>query len=63
VYFDGRLTDTALILAKEATERHLPILVDAERKREGLDNLLTFADYIVASAKFPLVFYPKTLGC
>ncbi|CAK9859541.1 unnamed protein product [Sphagnum jensenii] len=54
VYFDGRLTDTALILAKEATERHLPILVDAERKREGLDNLLTFADYIVASAKFPL---------
>ncbi len=47
----------------QATERHLPILVDAERKREGLDNLLTFADYIVASANFPLVFYPKTLGC
>jgi len=53
VYFDGRLPQIALIVAKEATRRELPILVDAERKREGLDELLTMADYVVCSAKFP----------
>lgn len=53
VYFDGRLPEIAHIVAKEATRRELPILVDAERKREGLDELLTMADYVVCSAKFP----------
>ncbi|KAJ7523963.1 hypothetical protein O6H91_18G070500 [Diphasiastrum complanatum] len=53
VYFDGRLTDTALLIANEASQQKLPILVDAERKRDHLDELLTFANYIVASAKFP----------
>jgi len=28
-------------------------LIDAERKREGLDELLNFASYVVCSAKFP----------
>ncbi|XVF21472.1 hypothetical protein REPUB_Repub12eG0093300 [Reevesia pubescens] len=53
VYFDGRLYDTALIVAKEAARKNIPILVDAERKREGLDDLLNFASYAVCSAKFP----------
>jgi hypothetical protein len=37
----------------------LPILVDAERKREGLDELLTMADYVVCSAKFPQVGFER----
>lgn len=28
-------------------------MIDAERKREGLDELLNFASYVVCSAKFP----------
>ncbi|TXG63917.1 hypothetical protein EZV62_010911 [Acer yangbiense] len=52
-YFDGRLTETALILAQEAAGRKIPILIDAERKRERLDDLLQLADYAVCSAKFP----------
>ncbi|KAK4847782.1 hypothetical protein QYF36_005878 [Acer negundo] len=52
-YFDGRLTETALILAQEAARKKIPILIDAERKRERLDDLLELADYAVCSAKFP----------
>ncbi|XP_031371976.1 ribokinase-like isoform X2 [Punica granatum] len=53
LYFDGRFPDTALEVAKEATSRNIPILIDAERLREGLDDLLDLADYAVCSAKFP----------
>lgn len=53
VYFDGRLAETALLLAEEASKRQLPMLVDAERLREGLDDLLAYATYVVSSAKFP----------
>ncbi|CAO2162827.1 unnamed protein product [Urochloa humidicola] len=53
VYFDVRLHDTALLVAEEASQRKIPILIDAERKREGLDELLNFASYVVCSAKFP----------
>ncbi|GBG61146.1 hypothetical protein CBR_g19222 [Chara braunii] len=53
VYFDVRLWETAIKLAKEAEARGLPILVDAEKRRDGLDELLSSATYIVAAAKFP----------
>ncbi|XP_038717539.1 uncharacterized protein LOC120010763 isoform X2 [Tripterygium wilfordii] len=53
VYFDGRLPETALVVAQEAARKNIPILIDAERKREGLDNLLELADYAICSAKFP----------
>ncbi|XVF81095.1 hypothetical protein PTKIN_Ptkin15bG0128800 [Pterospermum kingtungense] len=53
VYFDGRLHDTALVVAKEAARKNIPILIDAERKREGLDDLLNFASYVICSEKFP----------
>ncbi|KAK8982379.1 hypothetical protein V6N11_037550 [Hibiscus sabdariffa] len=53
VYFDGRHPETALLVAKEAARKNMPILVEAERKREGLDDLLEFANYAVCSAKFP----------
>ncbi|XP_039001041.1 sulfofructose kinase-like isoform X1 [Hibiscus syriacus] len=53
VYFDGRHPETALLVAKEAARKNIPILVEAERKREGLDDLLESATYVVCSAKFP----------
>ncbi|CAN4093473.1 unnamed protein product [Withania somnifera] len=53
VYFDGRLHETAAVVAEEANRRAIPILIDAEKKREGLDNLLSFASYVVCSTKFP----------
>lgn len=37
----------------QAVRKNIPILIDAERPREGLDDLLKLADYVVCSAKFP----------
>ncbi|KAM1346310.1 hypothetical protein ACFX13_036376 [Malus domestica] len=45
VYFDVRWPETALVVAQEAARKNIPILIDNERKREGLDDLITFADY------------------
>ncbi|KAJ9176519.1 hypothetical protein P3X46_011824 [Hevea brasiliensis] len=53
VYSDGRLPEIALVVAQEAYRQNIPILIDAERKREGLDDLLKLASYVVCSAKFP----------
>ncbi|KAL3717735.1 hypothetical protein ACJRO7_009210 [Eucalyptus globulus] len=53
IFFDGRFPETALKIAREAVSKHIPILVEAERLREGLDDLLIVADYAVCSAKFP----------
>ncbi|KAL8258998.1 hypothetical protein R6Q59_026951 [Mikania micrantha] len=56
-YFDVRLHETALIVAHEAiqaNQRGIPILVDAERLREGLDEFLNLSDY-VAWTKAPTV--------
>ena len=35
VYFDGRLTEAALVLARAARARGVPVLVEAERLRPG----------------------------
>ncbi|KAI6694520.1 hypothetical protein NL676_022230 [Syzygium grande] len=41
------------VVAKEAARQNIPILLDAEKKRPGLDDLLDLSDYVVCSAKFP----------
>ncbi|KAK7245280.1 hypothetical protein RIF29_40119 [Crotalaria pallida] len=53
VYLDGRLHETALVIAHEAIRKNIPILMDAERPREGLDDLIKLADYVICAAKFP----------
>eukprot|EP00850_Spirogloea_muscicola_P015159 SM000114S24122 [mRNA] locus=s114:81571:87520:- [translate_table: standard] len=53
VFFDGRLPEAAILVAREAREKGLLMLLDAEKKRDGLDELLTFADCLVASSNFP----------
>lgn len=52
-YFDVRLHETALLVAHEANRRSIPILIDAEKLREGLDDFLYISDYVVCSAKLP----------
>ncbi|KAK3415289.1 hypothetical protein EUGRSUZ_H00838 [Eucalyptus grandis] len=56
VFFDARNTDTAILFGQEAAKQNIPILLDAERKRPGLDRLLDLSDYVVCSAKFPQVW-------
>ncbi|KAI8465093.1 MAG: PfkB-type carbohydrate kinase [Monoraphidium minutum] len=53
VYSDGRLTEAALLLARAARRRGVPVLVEGERLRPGLEDLLAEADYVVTSAHFP----------
>ncbi|KAJ4832299.1 hypothetical protein Tsubulata_008631 [Turnera subulata] len=53
VYFDARFPEIALKVAVEATCKSIPILIDAERKRRGLDDILQLASYAICSATFP----------
>lgn len=55
IYFDGRLAEAALQVAKAARSAGIPILVEAERLRPGLNELLAHADYVVTSTRFPKV--------
>ena len=55
VYFDGRLAEAALRIAQAARSKQIPILVEAERLRPGLNDLLAHADYVISSATFPQV--------
>ena len=55
VYFDGRLTETAVLLARAARQQGVPVLVEAERLRPNLEVLLGEADYVCTSAHFPQV--------
>ena len=60
VYFDGRLAEAALRIAQAARSRRIPILVEAERLRPGLNDLLAQADYVITSATFPQVRHCMT---
>ena len=53
VYFDGRLTEAAFVVARAARAAGIPILVEAERLRPDLDVLMAQADFIVTSNNFP----------
>jgi sugar/nucleoside kinase (ribokinase family) len=53
VYFDGRMADAAIRLAQAARKKGIPVLVEGERPRPGLDDLLAQADVVCTSAHFP----------
>jgi sugar/nucleoside kinase (ribokinase family) len=53
VYFDGRMADAAIRLAQAARSKKIPVLVEGERPRPGLDDLLAQADVVCTSAHFP----------
>lgn len=52
-YFDGRMADAAIRLAHAARAKNIPVLVEGERPRPGLDDLLGQADVVCTSAHFP----------
>ncbi|MED6183482.1 hypothetical protein PIB30_038259 [Stylosanthes scabra] len=60
VFLDGRLHETALVVAHEAVRKNIPILMDAERPREGLDDLIQLADYLTCATSFPQVWTGAT---
>ena len=64
VYFDGRLTEFAIVMAREAKKREIRVLVEAERLRDGLDELVATADVVVTSKTYPSARFPecRTLG-
>ncbi|GFR48228.1 hypothetical protein Agub_g10089, partial [Astrephomene gubernaculifera] len=63
VYFDGRLTEAALLLAREARRRGVPVLVEAERLRPGLESLLAEATWVVTSEHFPRDWTGESWHC
>ena len=59
-YFDGRLTEAALVYAREARRiGGVKILVEAERLRENLTELLGLADFVTTSKSYPSAAYPE----
>ena len=62
IVLDGRHTLAALQLAKFAKNRGIPILLDVERERPYIRDLLPYADYIVTNSVYPFVFSPGATG-
>ena len=52
LHLDGRHPAAALAAARGARACGVPILIDAERARDGLDSLMALADFVVASEAF-----------
>lgn len=56
---DGRQTLAAIALAKLAKEMGIPVLLDVERERPHIRELLPLANFIVTNRSYPLVFAPE----
>lgn len=52
-YFDGRLTEVAIKVARKAREMGIPVLVEGERLRDNLETLLLLGDHVCTSAGYP----------
>ncbi|CAN8074432.1 unnamed protein product [Agarophyton chilense] len=61
VMLDGRHTIAAIRLAQLAAERRIPVLLDIERNRPHIENLLPYADYIITNSTYPFVFSPEAI--
>ncbi|XP_024013266.1 ribokinase isoform X2 [Eutrema salsugineum] len=53
LYANGRSREAELLLAQKAHSKNISILINAEKRREGLNELLDLADYAVCSTNFP----------
>lgn len=58
VALDGRHTLAALQLAKFAKQKGVPILLDVERERPLIRELLPYADYIMTNNSYPFNLFP-----
>ena len=48
---------------QEARQQGIPVLVEGERPREYLEQLLPLADYVVTSTHFPYQVLFYHVGC
>uniref|UniRef100_A0A1J3GUA6 Ketohexokinase n=1 Tax=Noccaea caerulescens TaxID=107243 RepID=A0A1J3GUA6_NOCCA len=53
LYVNGRSREAELLLAQKAHSKNISILINAEKKRQGLNELLDLADYAICSTNFP----------
>lgn len=49
---DGLMKDSSLYAVKKAKGMNIPVMLDAGRLREGMLDIATFCDYVVASEEF-----------
>ena len=59
VYFDGRHIDGALVVAREAKRVKTRVLVEAERVRGNLTELLRLGNFIATSKSYPSSAYQE----
>ncbi|CAM9098744.1 unnamed protein product [Laminaria digitata] len=60
VHLDSRHTLAAIALATLANERGIPVIIDAEKDRPYLKDLLPLADFIICNRHFPEAFTGST---
>ncbi|XP_010481803.1 PREDICTED: ketohexokinase-like isoform X1 [Camelina sativa] len=53
LYVNGRSREAELLLAQKAHSKDISILINAEKRRAGLEELLDLADYAICSTNFP----------
>ncbi|CAN0026701.1 unnamed protein product [Pylaiella littoralis] len=56
VHLDSRHTQAAVVLATYANQRNIPVVLDAEKDRPFLRDLLPLADFIICNRNFPQAF-------
>ena len=59
VHSDSRHTRAAIEVANLAISRNIPIVIDAEKFRPHLAELLPLADVICTNSRFPALFAPS----
>jgi sugar/nucleoside kinase (ribokinase family) len=52
LYSDGRFSRTALLLARDAREKKLPVIVEAERTGLDAEQLFSYADILITSRDY-----------
>ncbi|CAM9277647.1 unnamed protein product [Ectocarpus fasciculatus] len=62
VHLDSRHTPAAIALAKLANQRGVPVVLDAEKDRPFLKDLLPLADYVICNRNFPQAFTGSSDG-
>ncbi len=49
---DGLMAEASIYAAKKARDMHIPVMLDAGRVREGMMELASMSDYVVAADEF-----------
>jgi sugar/nucleoside kinase (ribokinase family) len=52
ILIDGHQMEISSVIAKEAQQRKIPVVIDGGSWKTGLETVLPYADYIISSANF-----------